>query len=300
MSDESNVGGSAAGEQETIASASTGGDAAVESVSAALAGDTGAAETPPPAEDWRTRMAAGDEKELARLKRFASEENYHKSYRALEKKLSERPAAPTLPEGATPEQIAEYRKTIGVPEAPDGYGLAFDAALQPSDADKAMLQGVLEQAHAAHVPPAHAKALFDAYQTQLIRAREEQAIAVEREFGKTKQELRQEYGPDYLRNVKVLEEWLEDKPVLGEIIKNNIHRKGVVQESIALALAMAPEDALFSGDAGSGGKSIDDRIAELRDMKLSGKITPPQIAEYDKLYEAKYARDQRRANGRRG
>ena len=84
------------------------------------------ADTTKPADDWRTRLAGGDEKELKRLSRFASEADVYKAYRELEKKKSSGELKQALSKDATPEQIAEWRKENGIPETPDKYDLTFE------------------------------------------------------------------------------------------------------------------------------------------------------------------------------
>ena len=113
-----------------------------------------ASEPVPWREDWREALAGKDEKELARLKRFASIENLHKSYREMEKRLSAARAVPTLPENATEEQVAEYRKAIGVPETPEGYGLKFADELKPTETDNELLNGFASHMHGRNQTPA--------------------------------------------------------------------------------------------------------------------------------------------------
>ncbi len=89
-------------------------------------------------ENWRDEMAGGDEKERKRLERFASPADVYKSNRELEKKLSTGKFKVDLPENPTEEQIAAYRKDMGIPE--DGkYDTEIGGGFVWSDDDKPAL-----------------------------------------------------------------------------------------------------------------------------------------------------------------
>jgi hypothetical protein len=308
MSDQANTGGAAAGGQETITSTTppagaagapgTGGDTGATGLST-LAADTSGDLTAPASwpDDWRERWAGGDEKELARLKRFASPENVYKAAREVERKFSATRPPPTLPENPTEEQVAEYRKAIGIPEKPEDYGIAFDASLKPTDADKEMLNGFLSHMHGRNIPPAVAKEAFNWYQQSAIQQREALEATAQRERARVTTELRKEYGAEYKKNLALADEWLAAHPGVAKYVRPDNPDLEFVKDIIKLARDSAPEEVLFSGDGDAGGKSLDEQLDELTQKSIRGKLSSSEKAKYDQLTAAAVKREER-ARGR--
>src|ERR1051325_5940204 len=119
-------------------------------------------------EDWRERMvaklpAAEREKELARLRRFASPENVYRSFRETERLRSSGQLKPALSEGATPEEVAAFRKDHGIPETAEDYVGAIklpEGTKLPPDAE-AGFKAFASAMHAKNVPPAFAQEAFN-------------------------------------------------------------------------------------------------------------------------------------------
>jgi hypothetical protein len=110
---------------------------------------------------------------------------------------------------ATPEQIAEYRRANNVPEAPDKYDTTLPDGLVIGEADRPMLDGYLGYAHSKHLPNEVVKANLEWYFQEQNRQREAQF----EKDASTKQEvvtgLREEYGPDYKRQVRAADDMLD-------------------------------------------------------------------------------------------
>jgi hypothetical protein len=301
MSEEAeNAGGGAAGEQETIdqtqgGAADTGGGADTGAGLGSLAEDAGG-EPAAPADwptDWRERLAGKDDGFGKLLKRFTSPENFAKAYTGLQKKLSTAPTVPTLPENATEEQVAEYRKAIGVPETPDGYGVAFAPEVQADDRLNTMLQSYLSFAHERNLPPSAVKAAVEWQQGEIIRQREEQTAAAARERARVQQELRREYGADFKRNLGLADEFLDAHPGLKKYVRGDSPDLELVRDIVALALDAAPEDRLMDGDGDSGGRSLDEQVAELSNKSIRGKLTPAEDAKLNHLIGLQLRRNER-------
>lgn len=295
MSEDPNAAAAAAGDTPAASDAQVTDGAADATLSSMVDGEAAAAAGPATWPDnWRETLAGSDEKELARLKRFSSIENVYKSYRQAEKRLSERSAAPTLPENATEEQVAEYRKAIGVPETPDGYGLKFSEELKPTEADNEILGGFLADMHRQHMPPAAAKAAFEWYQAQVGRMREEQAAAQQRRGHANQVTLRKEMGADYVRNLGLADEFLAGYPGLAKLVSPT-SEIDVLRDVVKLARASADEEALYGGDGHGGGKSLDDKIVDYQNRRVSGeKLTDREYADYENLVAQQLQRNGRR------
>ena len=312
MSDDPNAAGAAGGEQETTAGAAQGGAESAETGAAgarasdsatlaSLADDGGTVAAPADwPEDWRERLAGGDDASMALLKRIGTPGDLFKKVLAQEQTIRRgaHKAAPTLPENATEEQVAEYRKAVGVPEAPDGYGVQFAPELQADDRLKEMLGSFLGYAHERNLPPAAVKAAVEWQQGEILRQREEQAATAARERARVTAELRKEYGADYKRNLALADEFLAARPGLAKLVRADNPDLELVRDIIALARDTAPEDVLYSGDAETGGKSLEVQKDELVAKSIRGKLTPAEDTKLNRLFEMIDARNARRQRNR--
>jgi hypothetical protein len=82
---------------------------------------------PPPAgdwpDDWRDKLAGGDKETQALLKRFGSPAAVARALKDTRAQVS-KGAVAALPEDATEEDKAAWRKARGVPDKPEAYDLA--------------------------------------------------------------------------------------------------------------------------------------------------------------------------------
>jgi len=299
------------GAQDTGVAATQGDTSVEETVRPALGdaggGDTG--DTKAPAgwpEDWRERMAAGDEKELARLKRFANLENLHKSYRQLEKKLASGQTAEVLAEDATPEEIAVYHQARGIPETPDGYDITFPEEANPTEAANAALAAFKADMHAAHIPPEVAKKAFDSYLKQAQAEAVARAEAIQEANLNAVAELRAAFpGKQFKNEMKLTEDWLAPHfdgnekaldAVLETVMPNGVKVKNYppfVKTLAQMARTYADEDAVVAGDAAGSGKGLEEQIADLRAKSVTGKISKAEDERLNKLYEMRLGREAR-------
>lgn len=250
-----------------------------------LAGTEGAAPAADPAaqpvtaewpEDWRDRIvakypAADREKAKARLSRFQSPENVFRSYTDLERKVQSGMLKASLPEGATPDEVKAYRAANGIPEAPDGYGLAFPETLPVSETDKADLAAFAGMMHEQHAPPAVVKKAFESYLDLRTKAMQDfQAKAHEATISR-RAELKAEYGPEFDRNIRLannaLSQHLGDRaPELMQAQLSDGTRLGdhpdFVRFAVAAAMATADDATLIATEFGGGGKSVEDQYRE--------------------------------------
>jgi hypothetical protein len=187
-------------------------DPATKSIAAEKPNDVTKADDTKPADDWRVRMAGGDEKELKKLSRYASEADVYKAYRELEKKKSSGELKAALPKDATPEQIAEWRKDNGIPDAPDKYDLKFDNGLVIGEQDKPLIDEFVSKMHGENANPAQVKAAIASYYE--ILGRQQQAIAESDVAFKdeTLEGLREEWGGDFKKNLNAVNGFLQSLP----------------------------------------------------------------------------------------
>jgi hypothetical protein len=309
--------GNAGAGGDTGAAAAAGGEAAAGGAAGAgSAGDAGTggglselakgtvageveAGTPSWPDEWRSLMTGGDEAGLKLAEKYADPAAIWQKLMNQEQVIRRgaHKVAPTLPENATEEQVAEYRKALGVPETPDGYELKFAEDLKPTEADNEMLNGFLADMHRQNIPPGPAKAAFDWYQAQVKRAGEEQAASQQRQRHTNELTLRKEYGADYMRNLGLADEFLDAYPGLKAIVHPGSSVE-LLRDVVALARASSDEEALYGGDTGAGGKSVDTEYQELIQKSATGKITKTEEARLTTLAEARVAREARQGRSR--
>jgi hypothetical protein len=105
----------------------------------------------------------------------------------------------TVPEeGATPEQVAAYRKAVGIPDKPDDYEL--DARAVPASAD--FLKAQKELYHKIGIDGVKAKALWEATAKQLKDGVEILRAANKQERDAAEASLKHEYGDRYVLKVQ--------------------------------------------------------------------------------------------------
>src|SRR5690349_11821180 len=84
--------------------------------------DTSQQQTGPWGDDWREKLANGDDKKLKALGRFASPEALWAAQEEAQRKISEGLKPKAKPgEKATAEEWAAWRKDNNIPEAVDDY-----------------------------------------------------------------------------------------------------------------------------------------------------------------------------------
>jgi hypothetical protein len=157
-------------------------------------------------EDWKERIAKGDEKISKRLARLGSPEQVTRSLLELERKHQSGMYKATLPEDADDATKAEYRKSWGIPDKPEGYGIEFPKVpgYEPSDADKADLTEFLGRMHAVHAPPAVVKGAVDSFWEMMVKSQGQMREVAQEKQINWQAEIRSEWGKDYKRNTQLV------------------------------------------------------------------------------------------------
>lgn len=245
-----------------------------------LAGEEGGEEQPDKPvvgdwpDDWREKLAGGDEKMLARLKRFASPANVLKSWRELETRVSAGEFKKSLPPNATEEQVAAWRKENGIPEAPEGYFDALDGTVI-GEADKPIVAEFMDLAHKSNLPPAQVKQTLDWYYATQERLAQEQAERDTAYRAQSVEELRGEYGGEFKRNFTDLKAWvgsagdevadlffgarLPDGSLLGD-------NPAVLKWMIGQMREISPLSTVVPSNTGNPAQAVDGEIAEIEKL----------------------------------
>ena len=156
-------------------------------------------------DDWREKMAGGDEKELEILKRYTSPASLFKAHRELQQKMSSAKIKRELGENPTAEDLAAYRKDNGIPETPEAYDTKLSDGLVIGDDDKPVVDNYLKIAHENHMNPNQVKNVLDWYYKDIQAQREARQTLDDQLAEKVNTELRKEWGNEYKRNINLME-----------------------------------------------------------------------------------------------
>lgn len=235
--------------------------------------------------DWRERMAGAlpetatpEEKTehgklINRLKRLNSPSDLAKAIREQDKLISSGQLKKALPKDAKPEQVAEWRKENGIPEAPDKYDLGVPKDIELNELDNQMLAGWAAKAHATNATPEQVKAGVAAYfetRAAIAAQMEESNTAAKSE---TTEALRAEWGPDYKSNVDGVLSWMnsQDSAATEALLSARtadgvqlLNRPEVMRMLAAHARELGYVGATVVPNGADLGASIDTELADLR------------------------------------
>lgn len=264
-------------------------------------------------EDWRAKLAGKDEKLAKRLSRFASPQNVLKSMLEAEKKLSSGQYKKFVPSDATPEEIAAYRKELGLPEKAEDYPLSFADGFVPGEDDKPILNDFKALALDSNIDPATASKVAQWALTrgaELRAAEEEATVQRDREIvAQAIDELRAEYGPEFRSNMAASKNFMHSLfgDELAETIMNARLPDGtkfgnnaeIVRRTVDFAKEMMPGADLMPGGTGDPAKGVDAEIADIEkkmNMDYNGYMADNQLqARYQQLLDARLRRQSRAA-----
>jgi hypothetical protein len=181
-------------------------------------------------------------------------------------------------EKATPEQLANWRRTVGAPEKPEGY-LGEAKSLRPEIVpeqywDAEGEKKFLALAHKHHLPPAAVKEILgfygDSIATSLGASKEQEGTVLRTEGAK----LHQTWGRDYEANLQMASRAAH---TVGLDPKTHpIFTSAEVVQAFAKIGRLISEDRLVKGEASGINGSAGDRIREMTDPAS----TTPMAREY--------------------
>lgn len=234
-------------------------------------GDAGPAAEPADwPSDWRERLAGDDKKMLNTLRRYASPKTFSDAYFNLRTKVSSGELVKTLPENASEEELAEYRKSAGIPAKPEEYDLTLKDGLVIGENDKPIVDQYLKHAHAANLTNAQVQQNLQWY----FSAREAEQVEAHTRNEAKKEEtataLRQEWGGEYRVNLNAMSGYLDTlgadakqailaaRDADGTMLINN---PAVVKALVQTAREINPTATVVAGTGADAARSIADEIA---------------------------------------
>lgn len=244
--------------------------------------------------DWRKEFTGGDEKLMKRISRYSSPAGLVKALVAAQDKIQEKANGGPLPDNATDEQKAEWRKSNGIPDKADAYKLPKVEGYDWSDGDKEVAGDFFSSAHEANMSQAQAEKALGWYAQRMAKIQADQYEADTTARTTLEDDLRAEYGPEYRQNVKMLARFAEKTPGVGaDILAARLpdgRRLGEVPEYVKALVEQARDhygDSTFI--AGDGGAAIANRKQEIETLMRTDMAkyrSSGAAAEYRKILEA--------------
>ncbi len=227
-------------------------------------------------DDWKQRMAGGDDKLLKRINRFASPGNVIKSLVAAEQKIRSGDTVPPFPADGSDEDKAAWREQQGIPKEAGGYLEDMPNGLVIGDDDKEMMTTFAQAMHDHNAPPGIVHTAIDTYYKIEEQRLAEVADRDEQQRQETEDALRTEWGNDYRPMMRRIHAHLDG---LGEGVKDAIMNARDVRTGrplastpeILLALAQTaveinPAGTIVPAGTTDVAKSVADEIAEIEAM----------------------------------
>lgn len=165
-------------------------------------------------EDWRDKLAGGDDKLKNLLSRYTAPDAFAKAFKELRAAYdSRKPAkdeAAELPENPTEEQLAAWRKAKGVPDKPEDYEFEVPEGKELSDSEYDILMDFAKAMHEKNMPASAVKEIsswFLEYEDIVAQRNADNAYKARME---TEEKLRAEWGGDYKANVNLMANTLQE------------------------------------------------------------------------------------------
>lgn len=252
-------------------------------------------------DDWRTRMAGDDKKLLGYLGRYPSEKAFVEAAKK-DREFAVQTRVVKLPDNPTDEEVTAYRKANGIPDEATGY---FDALgdITVGDDDKPVVEQFLSAMHETNAPPALVAAAVGTYYKIVEEQEAAEADADRVMQSESVEALRDEWGPDYKRNLNAMHNYLETLP---ETVRSAFtHGRGadgrplgfnadVLKWLAGKALEENPLATVTPGAGQTSVQAVDARLAELEGKMGNrnsdywrGPLAEKQQAEYRDLITMK-------------
>ncbi len=257
--------------------------------------------------DWRAMLAGEDAKALETISRYKTPGEFTKAFLEQRSALAKKSEPVKLADNATPEQIAEYRKGLGVPElakdAPtekvlEAYGIKIPDGYQASEVEKGMLGDYAKLAYEQGHSPREVKAATDFFfRQQAANAQAINAINVTKQkewTGALKDELGKDFEPMIAAGETYLNQLFgDDQAAKNAMLNASLPGGGklgdhpqFIKMAVDLALKNGLTDKIETAALESSGKSILTQRDELMALnRTNPKLynDPKTQAQIDKL-----------------
>lgn len=236
------------------------------------------AEDAPAQKDWRDLASGGDAKFRKQLDRMADLEALGRSFRESQRKLSSGEYKKALPDGATEQEVATWRKENGIPENADGYigALALPDGVVLGEADKPIALAFADAALKSNVTPSQYSHLVSAYYQMQDEQAKQIADADAKFQMQSEESLRETWGNDYRRNLTAVNNLIAGWPKeLSDGVLAGRSPDGrklgdnpkFIQQLAHLAMELNPAASLVPAGSSNPLKSAESRLEEIRAIR---------------------------------
>lgn len=229
-------------------------------------------------EAWRDKMAVNEKGEpdktaLNVLKRYSSPTEFAKAFMNLKLAQSRGEFKNPLPDDASPEQVTQWRKENGIPDAPDKYEIKLSDGMIPGEADKPILNAVLAAAHGQNLKPSQLNAVVDAFYKAQDEDRSQKLAAAKAYTEETVEALRAEWGGEYKSNVNAVNNLLSTLPGdAGTAIMSAMDQEGrplashpgFIKWLNSIVREINPHHSVVAAGTSNPGQAITDEIATIQ------------------------------------
>jgi hypothetical protein len=282
----------ATSKQDTAtADAGTGNSGTLAKADAADTTDAGAEADKGDLQRFREQLAGGDAGLLKHLERHKSIESISKSFKESRNAAKTAGKPLSLSEKATEEEVKAYREAMGIPAEAAAYPVDFRQDYKASDADKEILGGFKEYMHAKNADPRAASAALEWYQDFAAAQQQELSANLAKVAKETQAALRTEWGGEYDGNLNAAQQLMTaqlGEEGFNEMMGLRLMDGSRLQDNQAFVKMMAQVgadyyggNAIMTGDVETTAKTIDQKIADYREMQTKDpeKYRSPEVQD---------------------
>lgn len=224
--------------------------------------------------DWRQKYSQ-DPAIQKRLERYGSPKAALDALFAAQTRISKGDLLPALKDNATPEDVADYRAAHGIPATPAEYDLTLPNGLVIGEADKPMVDEFLARAHETNMHPTQVQEALGWYMDRQEQARVAQTARDTEARMACLDTLREEFGPDYKREVKIAMGVLDSAPpevkdrfLAGRLSDGTLigDDPAVIRWLNGLSRELNPVGTVVPGSGTNAVQAVEAEIAGLRKM----------------------------------
>jgi hypothetical protein len=223
-------------------------------------------------EDWRKPFSLGDAAKADKLARYNGPADFAKAHWAAVDKVLEGNKRQPLPDNATPEQLAAYREANGIPSKPEDYAglLKLEDGLVIGDDDKPIIAEFLKVAHAKNAAPGDVSDYVNWYFKNQEAGLEMRAQADQDATDQAEASLRDEWGPEFKKNMAISYNFLGRFPEgIRDSLKNGRLADGtpifanpdIVKAFATFEREINPAASVLPGAGNTSAAGVEEKIA---------------------------------------
>jgi len=223
-------------------------------------------------DDWRQKIASGDDKKLKELERFSDPLAMGDSLFSAQEKIKSTDYQKKLSDNPSDEELTAYRKSNNIPEKADGYGYKLPEGFAFGEADKPFLNNILDGLHAQNASPAVVQTIMDKYIDNIESGAVEFMEKEKNDKEASEDALRSEWGGEYKANNNMVENFMSTAPEdVRDALGNGrgpdgtalFNNPSVVRWLNGIVREINPAASLLPAGSGDKIKAVDTEIAAL-------------------------------------